>query len=212
MTRNKITVMFVVLLVMIPVLTSACGTIASVPEALMTDTPEQLVVEDGAAVAVVATDTALPEPTATATIPPTNTLETTVEITEELPTEVAAVASPTPDQFTILAQFGDPARGETLFFQEFETIQGSYACYTCHNVENELTKIGPGQYNIRDRAAERVPGQSAAQYIYISIVEPDDYIVPGFEGAAVAMPSNYDELLSDTQIYDLVAYLLTLHD
>jgi cytochrome c553 len=216
MIRDQNRMLLPLLLLCLAVLTTACGTVMTAPEVLMTNTPQPLVDEEGNAVAVLPTSTStpLPEPTATATIVPTNTIEPTVDATEELTEESGAEAgvSPTPDQFTILAQFGSPENGEALFLQEFETNQGPYACFTCHNVENDQTKIGPGQYNIRDRAPQRVPGQSAAQYIYTSIVAPQEYIVPGFEDVPVQMPSNYSELLSDSQIYDLVAYLLTLHD
>jgi hypothetical protein len=213
MIRNRSSLV-PLLLLCLTLLTSACGSVANSPEALMTNTPH-VEEEDEGGIAVLPTSTSTPEPTATQTPAPTNTPELTEEVTDE-PTEDVAVAdpgvSPTPDQFTILAQFGNPANGEALFMQEFETIQGPYACYTCHNVENDQAKIGPGQYNLRDRAAQRVPGQSAAQYIYTSITAPQEYLVAGFENVPVHMPENYSELLSDTQIYDLVAYLLTLHD
>jgi cytochrome c553 len=223
MLRNNTRLFSGFLLLCLTFLSSACGTVATSPELLMTNTPEDIAEENGGVVAVVptATSTPLPEPTLTSTTAPTDTPELTAEITDEPTAEVTdepttgvaeAGVSPTPDQFTILAQFGNPANGEALFMQEFETNQGPYACFTCHNVESEQTKIGPGQYNIRDRAAQRVPGQSAAQYIYTSITEPQEYIVPGFENVPIPMPSNYSELLSDTQIYDLAAYLLTLHD
>ncbi len=217
MFRERISVVFIVLLILVAALATACGTIATEPEALITST--QPVTEGGQEVAQAATNTQVPQPTATT--PPTETPEPTVEVTEEVATEevteepagdTASGPTPTPDQFTILAGFGDVARGETLFFESLDTSAGPFSCYTCHNVENDQTKIGPGQYNLRDRAAERIEGQSASHYIYQSIVAPQEYIVPGFESAPVPMPDNYDELLSDSQIYDLIAYMMTLHD
>lgn len=214
MFRNRSPILLIVLLILVSVFAAACGTVEDEPQALTTEQSGT-----GGEVAQAATNT--PQSQATATVQPTNTPEPTAEVaevTEEAATEEAAsrdtASGPTatPDQITILAQFGDVTRGEELFFETLDTSAGPFSCFTCHNVENDQTKIGPGQYNLRDRAAQRVEGQSAAMYTYQAIVDPQEYIVPGFEDAPLPMPDNYDELLSDSQIYDLIAYMLTLHD
>jgi mono/diheme cytochrome c family protein len=59
---------------------------------------------------------------------------------------------------------------------------------------------------IAERAAARRPPLAAAAYIYESITHPTAYIVEGFSGA---MPQNYPERLSERELGDIIAYLLT---
>jgi cytochrome c2 len=197
-------------------LLSACGTLAEV-EPIFTPTPTQ-----PPATAVPETDSEAGAPAPTATpIPPTATPEPPTAtpvpptaVPTEAPTEAAAEApSGAPavigtDPISVLVSIADPARGEELFYASYDTNAGPYACFTCHNVENEERKIGPGQYGIADRAGTRIEGQSAAQYLYNSIIHPNDYIVAEYEPNL--MPGNYSELLSEQDIYDIVAYLFTL--
>ena len=62
--------------------------------------------------------------------------------------------------------------------------------------------------NISQYATNRVDGQSAAVYLYESIVAPDRYLVEGFSDSI--MPPRYDKGFTEEQIGDLVAYLLSL--
>jgi hypothetical protein len=62
--------------------------------------------------------------------------------------------------------------------------------------------------NIGAEAGSRVSGQSAADYLRSSIVEPQAYVVEGF--SAGIMPATYVDVLTEQQINDLVAYLLSL--
>jgi mono/diheme cytochrome c family protein len=57
-------------------------------------------------------------------------------------------------------------------------------------------------------AGDMVSGQSAEEYLHESVVEPNAYVVEGFP--ANVMPTNYGSQLTDQQITDLVAYMLTL--
>ncbi len=50
-------------------------------------------------------------------------------------------------------------------------------------------------------------GETAEQYIHTSIVDPNAHVVEGFTQGV--MPS-YKTAVNDTQLNDLVAYLLTL--
>ncbi len=52
-----------------------------------------------------------------------------------------------------------------------------------------------------------VAGQSAEEYIRRSIVDPDDYLAGGFQEGIHFR--GYGEALSQAEINDLVAYLLT---
>jgi hypothetical protein len=61
---------------------------------------------------------------------------------------------------------------------------------------------------VATRAATRIPGLTAEEYIRQSILEPDAYVVEGFP--ARQMLQNFDEILKNEQLDDLVAFLLTL--
>ena len=101
---------------------------------------------------------------------------------------------------------GDSARGEELFNQ---TVIGSQpGCITCHSLAPDKVLIGPSMAGIAGRAATRVSGQSAKQYLRESIVNTDGFIVDGFPKGV--MPAALNDQLSDQQLADLVAYLLTL--
>lgn len=66
---------------------------------------------------------------------------------------------------------------------------------------------GPNLANIGERAASRVEGLSAEDYLRESILHPLAYIVPGFRGS---MYGFYSQTLSQTDIDALIAYLMTL--
>jgi cytochrome c1 len=66
----------------------------------------------------------------------------------------------------------------------------------------------PGDPPLAARAATRKSGYSAELYLYESIVEPNAYIVPGFQKDI--MPGNADETLTDQDLADLIAYLMTM--
>lgn len=104
-----------------------------------------------------------------------------------------------------LPSLGDTERGKSLFT---EATGGLPACATCHSLGNDRL-VGPGLHGIALRAAERVDGQPAAVYLYNSIVDPEAYIV---EGYANVMPASFDTVLTEAEIQDLVAYLLTMKE
>ena len=61
---------------------------------------------------------------------------------------------------------------------------------------------------VASHAGQRVSGQTAEQYLRTSILDPNAYIVPGY--AANGMYQDFAKVLTDKQVNDLVAYLLTL--
>ena len=71
----------------------------------------------------------------------------------------------------------------------------------------ETIIIGPSLAGIAGRAANRVEGQSAADYLQLSILRPGDYVVEGF---SELMPTNFGTTLSGEQLDALLAYLMTL--
>jgi nitric oxide reductase subunit C len=101
---------------------------------------------------------------------------------------------------------GDPIAGETLFCQV--TIDSAPGCASCHSTQADKVLIGPSLAGIANRAGERVPDQSAEEYLQNSILDPNLYVVDGF--SAGLMYQKYKDVLKDEQVRDLVAYLSTL--
>lgn len=90
----------------------------------------------------------------------------------------------------------DPARGEQLIAE--------YECHVCHRAA--AGRLAPSFEGIAARAAARRPPLTAAAYLYESIIHPGAYVV---EGYADAMIKNYAERLTNRQLGDLIAYLLS---
>lgn len=98
---------------------------------------------------------------------------------------------------------GNASNGETLFKQAL--VGQNPGCATCHSVDGTQL-VGPTLQGVAGRAASRVEGESAEEYLHQSLVEPNAHVVEGYvEGV---MQSYKD--LSEAQLNDLVAYLLTL--
>jgi nitric oxide reductase subunit C len=93
--------------------------------------------------------------------------------------------------------------GEELFASA--VLGGQAGCVTCHSLEPDRVVVGPSLAGIGERAATRVPGQSAADYLRTSIVAPDSYVVEGFDPGR--MPSNWGDALKTEEIDALVDYL-----
>jgi cytochrome c oxidase subunit 2 len=100
---------------------------------------------------------------------------------------------------------GNLIRGETLF--------GEKGCIGCHTVQGIGGQVGPTLTEVarRDLAAERPGGTwpDVVAYIEESIRSPQAYIVPGFPTPS-PMPSAEQFGLTDQDINDLIAYLLSL--
>lgn len=143
-----------------------------------------IVAESGGAVEAEPT----PEPTAEVEA----TEKPTAEPTAEPTTEAEATAEPTAE--AAAAGEGDAAAGEELFASK---------CGACHG---EADGAGPALVGMGERAAARVEGLSAEEYLHQAIIEPGAFVVENF---ANIMPPNYSEQLSEADINNLVAYLLT---
>jgi cytochrome c2 len=163
------------------------------------------------ATAAPAEPTAAPaEPTAAPATATTAPAEPTAAPTEEeaaAPAEEEAAPAADGGAAPDPASVGDPAAGETLFNKAI--IGTAAGCKTCHYVDASRGDFtGPNQANVANEAGTRVEGQSAVEYLRNSIVNPNDYVVEGY--SAGVMPLNYGDLLSEEEVNDLVAYLLTL--
>lgn len=96
-------------------------------------------------------------------------------------------------------QTGDAARGAKRF--------GEVGCNGCHLVNGVGGMIGPDLTGVASRP-QREPGRwpSVATYLEESIRNPQAYLVKGFPPD---MPSAEKLKLTDRDVRDLVAYLLT---
>jgi mono/diheme cytochrome c family protein len=106
---------------------------------------------------------------------------------------------------------GDAANGETLF-------ASTYGCAACHgNPKDEAAQpatVGPSLANIAEDGATRVEGESAAQYVYHSILYPNDVIAPDCPNGPCtepsAMPNTFAVSMGNNpqDMADILAYLL----
>ena len=141
----------------------------------------------------------VPAPTEVAAATQEATLEPTSEATVEA-TEAATEAS------SAGVLVGDPVRGQEIFDNG---LYGAPACKSCHmtTAGHAMFTIAPNLKGIAERAALRIPGMTAPQYIEDSIRNPADYLVSGFY---VAMYPDFGKDYSDQDIADVVTYLMTL--
>lgn len=153
-------------------------------------------------ITLTAVPTSVPRPTVVAVLPTTD--GTAAESTPE----VTAPVVPVPTAITL----GDAGRGETLFVTSYTTAQGPWACNLCHSV-TEQRLVGPGLGGIQTRFATYGQAQPIQNYIHEAIFYPNDFIVPADAGGAYPpnlMPQNYIELLSEQDVADIAAYILSL--
>jgi mono/diheme cytochrome c family protein len=106
---------------------------------------------------------------------------------------------------------GDAARGEELY--------ASYGCVACHGqLDNaDSASVGPWLGDIAENGAERIPDTPAIQYVYESILYPNDFIAPDCPtgpcpGPPSPMRQDYAQVMGGEDqaqdMADLLAYLL----
>lgn len=105
-------------------------------------------------------------------------------------TVAAPAPTPTPDPFIL--------QGQAVF---------NARCATCHALVPDTIIIGPSLYGVATRAETRVPGQSAEEYIMMSILRPGDYVVEGFNNVMI---TNLAKELTSEEMNALVAFMMTL--
>lgn len=101
---------------------------------------------------------------------------------------------------------GSVQAGEKLFKQA--TIGNQAGCGTCHSLEAGVILVGPSLADIGSQADKRVSGLSAQDYLRQSILDPNAYTLDGF--AANVMPMVWSDELTEEQVDDLIAFLMTL--
>jgi mono/diheme cytochrome c family protein len=77
-------------------------------------------------------------------------------------------------------------------------------CGACHGASDRAS--GPARIGMSERAAARIEGMSAADYLRQSILDPSAYVVDGFNDI---MPADFGETLSAQELNDIMVYLLT---
>ncbi|MGB7338446.1 MAG: cytochrome c [Phototrophicaceae bacterium] len=190
---NKFIIGWVVLSLML-VLVACGGAATSEPEIAVTNTT-----------AAVATAT---EIEITETSEPEATEEETQEVLTTLvaPNPTDVVSGNTPQDAVIVAnvEAADIAEGERLY-----TAALIPACTTCHMIDSVSRQTAPSLVNFSEIAGTRLEGESAYTYAYNSIRYANQYVVDGY--VAGVMPI-YDGVLTDQEVYDLIAYIWTLSD
>lgn len=101
---------------------------------------------------------------------------------------------------------GIAADGRDLF--ERTELGENAGCVTCHSRKPGVVLVGPSLAAIGVDAADRETGLTAREYLRRSIVDPDAYVVAGFD--AGRMPPDWAEQLTAANIEALIEYLLTL--
>ena len=87
--------------------------------------------------------------------------------------------------------------------------EGKGLCRTCHTIGQSGALRFPDLAGVAGRAAERVPGLSALDYLAQSMYEPDSFVVPGFNPGMPAI--NRPPIgLTDQEILCVLAYLQSL--
>lgn len=123
--------------------------------------------------------------------------------------EAAPTASTTTtisaEQLAMAQAVGDIAAGEELYNTPVEGLPMSASCATCHTL-NGVDGRSPSLARIGQVAGERVEGLSDIEYLRQSIIDPAAFQTRDWPAT---MPSQYGDLLSEDQVDDLIAFLLT---
>jgi mono/diheme cytochrome c family protein len=121
-----------------------------------------------------------------------------------------ALPTPGPTATPLSGSASPEERGKALFLSD------QTACKACHTIDTEAAAkglVGPNLTHIGTEAGTLVAGQSAADYIRTSIINPSAFIAPKCPAGACVdkvMPPTFGQKLSQQELDDLVAYLLSL--
>ncbi len=102
---------------------------------------------------------------------------------------------------------GNAANGEKLYNQATIGSANAPGCITCHSLEPGVVLVGPSHNGLGERAKTAVEGMTAEEYLLQSIKEPDAHITEGY--TAGVMYQNFAQEIPNSQINDIVAFLLT---
>ena len=130
--------------------------------------------------------------------------EETEATTSEPPITTSTISD---ERLIAAAAVGDMAAGEELFNEPLDGITHSLSCSSCHTLDGQLAR-NPTFIGIGTAAGDRISGMSDVEYLRESIVDPNAF-KPDGEWLSASMPYTYADLLSEEQINDLIAYILT---
>ena len=80
-------------------------------------------------------------------------------------------------------------------------------CGACHSTSPDTIIVGPSLAGIASRAETRVQGQDAYTYLLTSVMQPEAYLVEGYENL---MPGSLSKQLTGEELDGVIAYLQTL--
>lgn len=103
---------------------------------------------------------------------------------------------------------GDIDEGEGLFNKANTEMPDDVACSTCHTTNGTVTPWAPTLAGVYGRAGLRVDGLSDVDYLRQSIVDPYAFLVDG--EWTFAMPLGFADVLTQEQIDNLIAFIMTL--
>jgi mono/diheme cytochrome c family protein len=100
----------------------------------------------------------------------------------------------------------DLVRGEEIFRKG---VNESPPCISCHQVTTSSFgfALGPSLIGVGNRAATRISGMSAEEYLTDSILNPGSFLVPVYRNI---MYPKFADHFSEQDVADLIAYLMTL--
>lgn len=163
------------------------------------------------------TPTLVPPPTAEPTSTPVPTT-TSIPTSTPVPTAVPEPTAITPSESNLGGEasidpleIGDPDRGRDIVWTGGGIMR--VGCVDCHTMDGidivdfNGDPAAPSLLGISTRAGTRVAGMSAVDYIRQSIIDPEAYIVEGY--GYHRMPVGLEYVLSEKDINDLIAFLLT---
>ena len=80
-------------------------------------------------------------------------------------------------------------------------------CGACHSTTPGTIIVGPSLAGIASQASQRVQGQDAYTYLLTSVMQPEAYLVEGYENL---MPASLSKQLTGEELDAVIAYLQTL--
>jgi hypothetical protein len=116
------------------------------------------------------------------------------QMQSEVPQKLSLGANATPEQLV--------AAGEKVF-------NGVGGCTACHGLGTRAPNLildEKGTGPIGARCGKREPGESCKQYLYESLAQPMDYVVPGYQPIMPVIT----KLMPPEQTWALIAYLESL--
>ena len=114
-----------------------------------------------------------------------------------------------------VARRGNSGNGDKLLHATSLGKNNAPGCTSCHATEAGKTLVGPSMAGIGTRVDQEIKladykgqAKTGTDYVRESIVNPNVYVVKGFSPGI--MYQNYGKDLSDQEVNDIVAYLMTL--